>query len=431
MKKMLILLCMLTSTMTVRSADIDVYGKVNLGVWYFSPDRFYDDTIYTIDTTNKDTTFTMGLKDTMDLVISNWLPFGTFGAEYKGDRFGGRIEMGIHQNIYDSKSWGIQDKVPPFTQKKVADYITLKRMYAEWYINDLFTLLFGKSLVPTNFFPSNQMFFGGYGFNNIGCLCTGTHPMLQLSVESPNETFEGKIAVIKPDTSVINIQNNSSSKDNYQCDARMPKFEGGLKYSIEKGIFSTYGSFAGGFQKYDVLLFDSKALKIKKYLDLEISSYVIGTDLGVKVGPVSLSVDALYGKNIGIYGAFVGDAFGWWRHETFKYMNVFFPSHGPGDSTSESGWELFNGTAFMIAGILNIKPTEFLSFEGGIGMAGGDHEFERASQDFHNTLAWYFQTELTVLEMLKFTPEVGRYDYGPLLGFGRYIYWGMNTGIEF
>ncbi len=425
MKKMLILLFTLTSVMTIRGADVDVYGKINMGVWYFSPERFYNDTLKD----SNQVPLGLGLKDTMDLIISNWLPFGTFGAKYKGDKFGGRIEMGVHKNAYDSKSWGHFDKVPPFSEKKTADYITMKRLYGEWYINDLFTLLFGKSLAPTNFFPSNQLFWGGYGFNNIGCLCTGTYPLLQLSLQSPNEVFEGKIAVIKSDTSVIRIRNQGSDKQNYQCDSRIPKFEGGVKAAFESEIFSIGGAVAGGFQKYEVVLFSgNNAVPIKDSCYLDISSFVVGADLGIKVGPVSLNVDALYGKNIGIYGVFVGDEFGWWR--TDDYMSVFFPSQGPGDSTA-SWWKLFNGTAFEIAGILNVKPTEFLSFEGGVGMVFGDHEFKRYKQDFHNTLAWYFQVELTVLEMLKFTPEVGRYDYGPLDGFGRYIYWGMNTGIEF
>lgn len=422
MERVMILLFILTSALTVRSADIDFYGKINLGIWYFSPERFYNDTI-------KDDSLVplgLGLEDTMDIIISNWLPFGTFGTKFKGDRFGGCIEMGIHKNIYDSKAWGDPSHFP-FIQKKTSDYITMKRWYGEWYINDLFTILFGKSLAPTNFFPSNQMFWGGYGFNNIGCLCTGSHPMFQLTIKSPNEVFEGKIAVIKSDTSVINVRNKSSEWDNHQCDSKIPKLEGGFKYSVEKGIFSTYGSFAGGFQKYEVVLFsNTNSIPEKDSCYLEISSFVIGTDLGIKVGPVSLSVDLLYGKNIGIYGVFVGDEFGWWR--TDRYMSVFFPGVGA-DSSGE--WTLFNGTAFEIAGILNVKPTEFLSFEGGVGTVIGDHEFLRNKQEFHNTLAWYFQTQLTVLEMLKFTPEVGRYDYGPLDGFGRYIYWGMNIGIEF
>ena len=84
-----------------------------------------------------------------------------------------------------------------------------------------------------------------------------------------------------------------------------------------------------------------------------------------------------------------------------------------------------------IAGILKIKPLEFLSFEGGVGIVMGDHEFSPYSERFNDALAWYFQTELTVLEMMKITPEIGQYNYGPLKWWGRYFYWGLNTGIAF
>ena len=32
---------------------------------------------------------------------------------------------------------------------------------------------------------------------------------------------------------------------------------------------------------------------------------------------------------------------------------------------------------------------------------------------------------------MKITPEVGQYIYGPNRGFGRYVYMGFNTLVEF
>lgn len=433
MKRVLILLFILTNALLLRNtcAEIDVYGKFNLGIWQFSPDRFYNDTLKKIiDTINNDTIIIMGAKDSMNIIISNWIPFGTFGVKYKGDRFGGCIEMGTHLDMYDSDIWGVGH--PPHAIKKMSDYITMKKWYAEWYINDYFTLLFGKSLAPTNFFPSNQIFWAGYGFNNAGCLSTGSYPMFQLTFKSPKDymfTCEIKCAAIKVDTAVIEIHNLGDPHYNYKCEVKMPKFEGGFKYNFEKGIFSTYGNFAGGFQKYTVVLFSSaqNSNLSKKDCYLDIPSGVIGADLGIKIGFISLAVDALYGTNIGIYGAFIGDEFGWWR--TDNYMSVFFPY--PAINPANNNWELFYGTAFDIATILNIKPWEFLSFEGGVGIVTGDQRFGELKIRFHNTFAWYFQTELTLFKMLKITPEIGQYDYGPLKEFGRYFYWGLNTGIEF
>lgn len=465
MKKLLLLLAILTNTVTIPGADVDIYGKINMGIWYFSPERFYDEsridsTTATWDSVNQiwvyEDHITTGLKDTMDIIVSNWVPFGTFGVKFKGNNFGGCIEMGTHLVVYDSKFYG--SATTARFQRKVSDYISMEKWYAEWYLNDHFTFLFGKTFAPTNFFPSNQMFFGGgeggrgYGFNNVGCLSTGTYPMLQLSIKGPNEVFEGKIAVIKPDTTAIHVQGAQAITEKYQCSVKIPKFEGRLGYTIEKGIFSTYGNFAGGFQTYESVLFseaDAYPNPKKDSCYLEISSFVVGADVGVKVGPVSLAVDAFFGQNIGVYGAFVGDKFNFWRYKikdeisgedkyVNEYMALFYPSQ---DSVitlldtitgeTDTSWNYHNSQAIELAFILKITPVTWLSLEGGVGIVIGEHENEDFDKRFHNTFAWYAQTEWTIFELLKITPEIGQFDYGPLTGFGRYLYWGLNTGIEF
>lgn len=432
MKKLLFVIAALTMITPAKGADFDVYGKINMGVWYMDFERFYDDTINVVVDVHQDTigdsvfwvydsTITMG-SDSMDMIVSDWIPFGTIGLKFTSDRFGGCIEMGVHGNLYDSRLGG---SITHFKQyRKYYDFITMKRWYAEWYINDIFTLLFGKAVAPTNFSPSNQVFWAGYGFNNIGCLSTGSSPMFQLGINALDGGIEGKLAVIKPDTTTLIIRNATAENVSYQSSAKLPKFEAGFKYSIEKDNFSTYGNFAGGFQRYESVLFSTSTIKDSSYL--EISSWVVGCDLGIKIGPVSLALDAFYGENIGIYGVFVGDEFGWWR--THKYMSVFYPKHV---HVENKGWELQNGQAFEAAAILTIKPLDLLAFEGGVGTVIGTHENPEYDAHFHNTIAWYGQIELTILGLLRITPEVGRYDYGPLLGFGRYTYWGLNTGIDF
>jgi hypothetical protein len=211
--------------------------------------------------------------------------------------------MGTHLNMYRSRTDG--SFTPPRLEKEASDYITMKKWYVEWYINDYFTLLFGKSITPTNFFPSNQMFWGGYGFNNVGCLSTGAYPLVQLTFKSPQDyifTNEIKAAAIKVDTSVIEIKALSGAGFSYQCESKMPKLEISLKFNVEKGIFSTYGNFATGYQKYTVVLFQGTQNLTKAKCYLKVPSYVLGGDIGVKVGMVSLAVDAFYGKNIGISG---------------------------------------------------------------------------------------------------------------------------------
>ncbi len=457
MKKLLVFFSIITTVTTIQGSDFDIYGNINLGVWYLSPERFYDDTSKVEQTSTEvppgsgnwvtETFVTMGMKDTMDIIISNWIPFGTFGVNYKGNNFGGCIEMGTHPNAYDSKFYG--SATTARFQRKISDYVTMQKWYAEWYINDVITFLFGKDFVPTNFFSSNQMFFGGvYRFGNVGCLSTGAYPMIQLKVKSTNDVLEGKIAVIKVDTTAIHIQGagdvTNAKAQKYQCSVKIPKFEGRFGYTIGgEGIFSTHGNFAGGFQTYESVLFSEVNIPplIKDSLYLRISSFIVGADLGVKVGPVSLTVDALFGQNIGVYGAFVGDRFKFWRYNKTdegtagqlqynnEHMAYFYPSQNLDTATNK--WILNNSQAYAVACILNITPVTWLSIEGGFGIVMGSHENEIFDANFDKTLAWYAQTEWTILEMLKITPEVGQYDYGPLKGYGRYLYWGLNTGIEF
>lgn len=443
MKKLLVVLAIMTDILLIPGADIDMYGKINMGIWYFSPERFYNDTIQTpIDTT-------VG-KDSMDIIISSWAPYGTFGVKYKLDRFAGCIEMGTHMNMYDSKFYG--SATTARFQRKVSDYIIMEKWFFEWYINDIFTLLLGKNFAPTNFFPSNQMFLGGenglrgYGFNNVGCLSTGASPMVQLKIKSPNEKLVGKIAVIKTDTTIISIREILNGTDSYKCNVKIPKLEGGLKYNIEKGIFSTYGNFAGGYQVYESVLLQKAATIPKDSCYLTIKSYVVGGDVGIAVGPVFLAVDGLYGKNIGVYGAFVGDKFNFWsereakgeRPYINKYMAVFYPNHDSTMTTdsitgvTSTVWNYYNSrSAIAFAFILKVIPTKWLALEGGFGMVFADHENEELMEGYHNTLAWYLQVDLKVFDILKITPEIGRTDYGPRVGYGRYLYWGLNTGIDF
>jgi len=330
-KKYYFVLILLATSTSICDADVDIYGNINLGVWYQKPERFYNDTIVI-----NDTDFEIG-SDSMDITLSNWIPYGTFGVKYKGGRFGGCIEMGTHLNMYDYNFNGSFSH--PITLKKNADFISLDKWYLEWYINDFFTLLAGKSFTPTNFFPSNQLFFGGYGFNNVGCLYTGAYPMFQLTVTSPKEIFKVKIAVIKGDTTAITIRGTEKKGDDHKCSVKIPKFEGGLKYSLAKGLFYTYGNFAGGFQKYEVVLFqDSGMVSIpnKKDRYIDIPSFAIGGDIGISVGPVTLAFNAFYGENIGIYGAFIGDKYRYWRFT--DYMLYFYPVHSLEIDTVTMEW---------------------------------------------------------------------------------------------
>jgi hypothetical protein len=410
----------------IQAADFDVYGKIGMAGWWMKSERFYHDTVGHDPVTNE----VIYGKDTIPMNTNIINPIGTLGFKLKGDRFGSCIELGTKPNSYDSHMYGEAASLRNF--RKYANFAYLKRWYIEWYIADFMTVLAGQTEAPTCFFPSNQGFNGGTGLNNVGCLCTDAYPMLQISLHHPENIIVGKLAVIKPDTSVVEYLNTSGKEIYYHCETFLPKFEGGFSANIEGDFFAFNGQVAGGY-----LAYRSSAFKEgidAKDATLDISSWVIGGDFGVKVGPVKVAFDIFYGMNIGTYGVWVGDAFGWWRISDF--MLPFYPKDGPVYKDSAGipifvGDTLYNGRALEMAAVVNVKPLDFLYFETGGGTVVGHHDYEPYEKRWTPTYAWYFQVGLTVFDHLKMPFEVGQYWYGPNRGFGRYTYWGFNTLIEF
>lgn len=443
MKKKLLLFCLLVGFIVpLQAADLDVYGKFYTGAWWLKNDKWYWDTV-SIDTAHYIDSFGIERAETTNVEYGvdsipytscNFMPKGSFGVKFKSDMFGGTIELGVNDNSYMLKLHG-RGGTGLALMKKLNTFAYMKKWYVECYLNDYLTWLIGKNTAPACFFPSNQSFWGGNSFNNIGCLFTGSNPMVQLSFHDPELKFEGKVAVIKVDTSIVLIKNkytDESSQDTtrYYGEVRFPKIEGSFGMNLEWGIVGFNAKIAGGFQRYYSVI-------QKKEIDpneskLNIDSYVIGADLGLKFGKISFAFDGFYGMNIGAYGVYIGDSFGWWREA--RYMRVFYPIQevildAMGQPTDEA--IMRNGTVIEAAGIVKYKASELLSFEGGGGTVVGDHDFAEYENQWNETYAWYFQTEMTLFEMLKITPEIGQYIYGPEIGFGRYLYWGISTYIEF
>ena len=431
MKKLLIVLTMLLIAVPISAGDFDVYGKIGMAGWWMKSYRFYEDSVKGIDTiiTPEDTTIVWKWdEDSIPMNTNIFKPIGMLGIKFKGDRFGSCIELGIGLNTYDSKIYGMVDNLT-IHQKRLQS-IYLKKWYVEWYMNDYFTLLFGKELALTNFFPSNQGFNGGTGLNNVGCLSTGSYPLFKLSIHDPDKIVEGKFAVIRPDTSVVQYLSTSGPNTYYHCETKMPKFEGGFKVNIDKDFFAFNGQAAGGFMRYTSAAHDKNISADDAKIN--INSWVVGGDIGFKIGPVKVAYDLFFGQNVGTYGVWVGDAFGWWREADF--MRPFFPVHEVildtnGIPTDEG--VIRNGKAYEMAVVLNVKPIDFLSFELGGGTVNGDHDFKKYRDRWDKTYAWYVLSVLTLFEHLEITPEVGQYWWGPHRGFGRYTYWGLNTLIDF
>lgn len=419
MKKYLLIFILISFVIPVSSADVDIYGKFGMSNWWMKSERFYNDSIDkdTVIIGNDTSISKIWGADSMPIVSCNMLPFGKLGLAFKSDRFGGCVEFSISMNTYDN--FYTYNPTTHRFFKKSSYYAAISKWYGEWYINDNFTLLAGKNTAPACFFPSNQAFWRENGLNNVGCLYTGSHPMMQLSIHDANKIVNCKIAAIKPDTTLLKVKNKDTWRMSYVGQTKMPKFEGSVEINLDKDLFGFRFEGAGGFQRYTSIVFGSDLPADESYLD--INSWVAGADLGIRLGPVSLTYDIFYGMNIGTYGVYIGEQFGWWR--IADYMRPFYPI--------QEVDTMNNGYALEMAAIVQYKPIEMLSIEAGGGTVIGTHDYEEYKERWDQTYAWYFQSQLHLFEHLTVTPEVGQYIYGPHMGFGRYIYGGFNFFIQF
>jgi len=418
-KKILILMAVLSCISLINAGDVDIYGNLGLASWWMRSSKMH---VGTIDTNSNGELIIE--KDSLPLNTTLMKPCGILGFKFKGDRFGGCVEMRAQMNLYDSRLSGSPTYMPYY--KKNNFFMLIEKFYGEWYLNDYFTVLFGQDYAPTNFFPSNQGYDGGRGLHNVGCLYTGAYPMFQIAVHSENKLIEGKFSIVKVDTSVIEYFNELSHAVHYHCETDLPKFEGSFAVNLDKEVFGLNVKVAGGIQRYKTVAFKKQILA--KDARIPILSYVAGSDLSVRVGPVTLSWDVFYGQNIGVYGVKVGYEYGWWRLD--DYMRPYYPVHLQVEDENfvVVDTTLDNSRAFETAVILNVTPLEWLSLELGGGLINGKHENKDWDKNWKNVYAAYFQPEIRVFDQLKFTPEGGIYVYGPYRGF---VYWGMNTIIGF
>lgn len=435
MKKLLVISTLLAAFVLPykAAAELDFYGSVNLGAWWLKYDRFYDDVIDSlcIDTIWDTVTWIPDSiikepvygSDTLPGTIANFLPFGKFGCKYKADRVEACIEFGLDRNVKDERIYGNETKFYVIKQENIG--LCLRKWYFTWFINDYFEFLAGQDFSPTNLFgASNQAFWKGTSFSNIGALCTGLRPMLQISIHDPDKKIEGKIAATLVDTTTILYDNSASLFDIYEREWKIPKFEGSFSLNLDWEAFALRFQCAGGYQTFKSVYYTS-SLPLDS-LKTDVNSYVVGGDIGLKLWNLfTLSYDVFYGQNIGVYGVSIGDPFGFWR--TSNYSSAFYPIN-----IKNSSERLLNGKATAMCAVLGFRPAEIISFEAGFGTVFGKHEYELYDILWtQNSFAWYFQTELTVVDKIKFTPEIGQYIYGPKAGFGRYLYGGLRTGVDF
>lgn len=416
-----------TATSLYAAADLSnfsIYGSVKTGLWWDRYERVTDDTL-TINQIN-DTLFdTIVGKDPKPYNHFTLLPYGNLGIKYKGDRVGVTFDLGVSSAVKRAYLTGVTGIALLYSERYFA---WVRHFFAEVYLNDFLTLLIGQDFAPTCFITtSNQVYYGENSFLNTGSLYTGRKPMIEFIVgnlkNNPTIGFEAKVAALIVDTCSVQFHQQYYPLTN----TKLPKLEGGGKIQINSGSFGADLNIVGGYQLYELVL--PNEFDPKRQWTQPVNCFVFGAHAGVKVSVVSLKGDFATGKNWGPYGVYIGNPFQEKGVSTSYLTNMFYPIYsGSLDSQNVTQYESKTTEADVV---LNVKPAKWLSFEGGFGFVHASHGDTALSAKWHDTYAGYFQAELTAWGFLTFTPEGGFYFYGPKKGYGRLIYWGLGTRVDF
>ncbi|MBN2189018.1 MAG: hypothetical protein JW699_06160 [Chitinispirillaceae bacterium] len=430
MKRLFIVSILLLSSAAVSAADLkdfSIYGSVRMGTWLDRVEKFTSDTINPLTPP-----FTIGADPHPDFHF-NIVPHGKIGLKYRGDNIGATFELYARTALNNAYLSGFTGFTIYRWEKYYAE---IYRFFATWRLNDRLTFLAGQDYVPICFFSSDQMFYDNNSFGNTGSLWGGRKPMLEMIYSTMGDAdaettrdasgFEARLAAIKVDTCSVRYYDQwypltatKFPKVEASCEN---KFSGPVKADIK---------IAGGFQQYDLvqLIGDVASGSYDSIQRQPVNCYVGGVHAGITFGPMTLMGDFATGQNWGPYGLYIGNPFVFRGHQMSYLVNVYYPSFTP--DTIPGGLVENNSTATEADVVLRFKALPSLSFETGFGWVHASHTDSTVAANWHDNMAVYFQSVIKVRESVIFTPEIGMYFYGPQEGYGRMMYAGFGTRIDF
>jgi len=474
--------------------NVDLYGNVTVGTWWSNEYNFNNDTLRIItnkkslDTTKIDTTSIIRGKDPEPINKLGISPYGLIGIKFKTEKFNVCFEFEATKDVNDLAYFNhITFGKNLFSRTSL--FARINKGYAEWNINNIFSILIGKTDVPTNLSMYNRALYGGNGLGNSGILKTFSKPVIQLTAKTSNSswfTFSGKIAASMVDTMYLNLAKltwkdtiivDDSGKSflrqvvtnagwidtmnvrselfpnipsTFKIKNSIPKLEGKFDVNLEKNNIGLNVSVTGGYQEYTLLFKPDNEYyyDTAKSVSKRIQAYVAGVATGIKIGPILISGSCSGGMNFGIYGVDIINPLKW-QDDTAnsRTIDVYYPkSKLPGnekkkivkesiiniDTVTPSDLETFlNSHTLQTAFSLKVKPVSFLSAEGGFSLIMAKHGENEKEIRYDNTYTWYGQMNITILNYMILTPEIGCYNYGPHYKQGKFFYWGFNTTFNF
>ena len=311
------------------------------------------------------------------------------GARVKAENINGRFEMGFNDSTRN---------------------VTARLLYGTWNFG-VGKLKVGKDYTPVSQFISGQVFD-----SDLGLLGTGTaYGQRRGQITFSFGNFD--IALVNPTSGFLNNMTRSSTAIasatstvdgstsqlvtlteavNGDVDEILPKLELGWGMSFDSWNFG----LMGGAQYYCISNVEADPREGSGDDDIDVTSWIIGGDVGWTFGPGYLRAALSYGQNIGNAGWTAGG------RGTYE---------GQGGLAQWDGDDDTNDTyTFQGALVAGFKLSDMFQFEGGFGMRN-----DRTDEGPDNlpgerdTRPWaaYLQSVITLAPGVYIIPEVGYYDY--------------------
>jgi hypothetical protein len=354
------LVCFAAPAMAV---DWNFYGNARMATFYTSTD----------------------LKDNGDkFTDTQWDLQGNsrFGANIQAENIKAQVEMGIGESN-----------------------VSARRVYGVWNFG-AGTMKVGKDYTPTSQFISGQVFDSDLGLLGTGTNYGGRHGQLAFtfgsfeialvnmntgSLSNLVTTATALVTATSTTGGGVTIPLTAVTSENGNVKRILPKLELGWGMGFDSWNFN----LMGGAQYYSIS--DVESDLDGSTDDLDVTSYIIGGDVGWNFGPGFLKAAVSYGQNIG---------------------NAGWQAGGTGTYGGQGGLAIWDGdddtndtTTAQAALVAGLKMSDMFSFEAGAGIRADATDGDNGLARNTTPIAAYLQSVIALAPGVYIIPEVGYYDY--------------------
>jgi hypothetical protein len=386
MKKLILIIAALALMASPALAvDWNFYGSARMATFYNSRD--YGDDTNPAGTDDKD-----------DEVQWNLQGNSRLGATVKAENISGRFEFGINEST-----------------------VTSRRIFGVWDFGAA-KLKVGKDYTPVKQFISGQAFDADLGLLGIGTAYGSRRGQIALSfggfevalIDATSGLLNGMDADSTVDTAATpapitgpNVISRLANTDftGGDVDELFPKIEAAWGMSFDTWNFK----LNGGFQWYQIEDVVSAAGANE---DVDVTSWTLGADAGVNLGPAYIKGAINFGTNVGNAG---------W-HITKAANGATYDGDDDTDDVD----------TIMGALVVGFKFTDQLTLEGGVGYREDDGDAPGQEEDDQTSV--YVQGVVSLAPGVWLIPEIGYYDLGDDIDDedeGDQIYIGAKWQIDF